>query len=197
MEAPPHNFQDFQRAKETPHIQTVSSLYERCSSSMLSVNVCVFSHCSHLQPSCTPVSLGMSQPSSSGCTPGRPATTPRCWESGSSSASTRSPTHSGRGWRSTSSMPGPTPMASTWTPWVLVLTHPNPGRVHSLVCDYTQRLSLRCTLMGRLESVVSARMLDTVRENKNAAHTHGTQAGLRASFATFMHFCQFVHMHEA
>lgn len=88
----------------------------------------------HLQPWCTPASLGMCQPSSSGCTRGRPATTPRCWESGSSSASTRSPTRSGRGWRSTSSTPGHTLTASTWTPWVLILMHPNPVCVHP-VCS--------------------------------------------------------------
>lgn len=68
---------------------------------------------------------------------------------------------------------------------------------YTLSCVTTHSVSLRCMLMGRLESVVSARMLDTVREDKNAAYTHGTQAGLRASFATFMDSCQFVHMHEA
>lgn len=64
-----------------------------------------------LQLSCTPASLEMCRPSSSAYTQGRPATTPRCCGSRSLSASTRSPAGFATAWRSTSSTPGPTPMA--------------------------------------------------------------------------------------
>ena len=63
---------------------------------------------------CTLVSSVMFRPSFRDCTQARPATTPRCCGSKSSSVSIRSQEACDRGWRSTSSMPGPTPMASTW-----------------------------------------------------------------------------------
>lgn len=62
-----------------------------------------------------PASLGMCPPSSRGCIQVRPGITSRCYGSKNSSASTRSQTHWGRGWRSTSNTPGRTPTASTWT----------------------------------------------------------------------------------
>lgn len=57
----------------------------------------------------------MCPPSSRGCIQVRPGITCKCSGSKNSSASTRSPTHWGRGWRSTSNMPGRIPTASTWT----------------------------------------------------------------------------------
>jgi hypothetical protein len=65
------------------------------------------------QPSCMPASSATCPPSSSGCTRARPATTHRCSGCGSLSAFTRFPTHYASASRSTSSMLGPTPMAST------------------------------------------------------------------------------------
>lgn len=62
-----------------------------------------------------PASSGTCPPSSRGCTRAPPGITFKCFGSKSSSASTRSPTHWDRDWRSISSTPGRTPTASTWT----------------------------------------------------------------------------------
>lgn len=78
--------------------------------------VCHWTHVvSVFQPSCMPVSLETSPPSSRDCTRVRHATMLKCYGSKSSSAFTRFPTRWGRGWRSTSNTPGPTPMALIWT----------------------------------------------------------------------------------
>lgn len=64
---------------------------------------------------CTPASLGTCLLSSRGCIQVQLDTTCRCCESKNSSASTKSQTRWGRGWKSTSNTPGRTPTASTWT----------------------------------------------------------------------------------
>lgn len=88
--------------------------------------------------------------SSSACTRGRPGTTPRCWGSESSFASTRSPTHSARGWRSIFSMPGPIPMALTWMLWVL--THkPVLVFMHSMSVNANKRVMHMNTHTKQLE----------------------------------------------